>query len=326
MTDKTSPETSNSSGASATAPTLDRARGLLLGLLLGDARAYRDPGAAAWLTGSAAGQLACFTVEGMVRRQVAQREGGLDGSPAFWVWFAYRRWARGQGAQVSAPVMHQTPWPDGWPYQEAPLRSRLGRAPATWKALKTPSVGCAEHPLTSSAGHHALSNAAPSALFFDADDVGEVAADIAALTHGSPSAHGAAATGARLLSRALRAASVDDALDGAWPGDGPRGTAQHALHHAVATVRTHLSADTSLEALSVASRAGGRGASSFAGALLGAIHGCAALPQDRLAALELGRVGYALASDAVANGVSRSGHENMSAKAEALWPLYPSLY
>jgi hypothetical protein len=308
-------------GSTSTLPRLDRARGLLLGLLLGDARAYRDPGPAYWLTGSAAGQLACFTVEALIRRQVAQREGGLDGSPAFWVWFAYRRWARGQGARVSAPVMHNTPWPDGWLSQEAPLRSRLGRAPATWKALKTPSAGSAEYPLTRSAGHHALSNAAPSALFFDADDVGEVAADIAGLTHGSPAAHGAAAAGAQLLASALQAASLGEVLDGSVPVDGPRGTAPHALHHAVATVRTYSSADTFLEALSVADQAGGRGACIFTGALLGAVHGCSALPADRLASLELGRAGRRLAADAIAT--PPVADDDIAA---VLWPEYARTY
>jgi ADP-ribosylglycohydrolase len=319
MTDTTAPATTvPPAGADATAPRLDRARGLLLGLLLGDARAYRDPEPTYWLTGSAAGQLACFTVEGLIRRQVAQREGGLDGSPAFWVWFAYRRWARGQGAQVSPPVMHNAPWPDGWLSQEAPLRNKRGRAPATWKSIQTPSYGSAEHPLTRSAGHHALSNAAPSALFFDAQDVSEVAADIAALTHGSPSAHSAAAEGARLLARALTASTVEEALELAVPSDAPLGTAQHALNHAVATVRFYPSADTLLQALSTADRAGGRGACIFTGALLGAVHGSAALPEDRLAALELGRVGYRLAADAIA--CCAAGREPAT---RPLWPDYP---
>ena len=49
---------------------LERARGLLTGLFLGDALAYRRTDHSQWLLGSPAGQLACFTVEGMIRAWV----------------------------------------------------------------------------------------------------------------------------------------------------------------------------------------------------------------------------------------------------------------
>lgn len=326
MTDTTSSQAIPSCGTNAHAPSLDRARGLILGLLLGDARAYRDPGPTSWLTGSAAGQLACCTVEGLIRRQVAQRTGGLDGSPSFWVWFAFRRWARGQGAHMSAPVMHNTPWPDGRLAQQAGLRTKVGRAPATWKALKGSGYGSTEHPLTASAGHHAVSNAAPSALFFDVDEVGAVAAQIAALTHGSPSAHDAAASGAVLLARAMRAATMAEACGNVATEDGPRGTAQHALHHAVATVRAFPSRDTLLEALVAADSAGGRGACTFTGALLGALHGFAALPEVQVAALQLGRAGYRLAADANESRFKEVERAGTSATAGSLWPNYPPTY
>jgi hypothetical protein len=154
-----------------------------------------------------------------------------------------------------------------------------------------------------------------------------VAASVAALTHGAPAAQAAAATGARLLARALRADAVDNVLEQAPTADGPRGTAQHALHHAVATVRAHPAPELYLEALSVADRAGGRGACTYTGALLGALHGSAALPQDRLAALEAGRVGYILAGDCLADDAERSHHEQTGTAASSwLWPYYPRTY
>ncbi len=81
---------------------LDRARGLLLGLLLGDALAFRPREPAEWRRGSAAGQLACFTVEGLIRAQVAESQGWGSNEQPLMVWFAYRRWACGQGVPLSA--------------------------------------------------------------------------------------------------------------------------------------------------------------------------------------------------------------------------------
>lgn len=276
---------------------VDRAQGLLLGLLLGDAQAFHANGPAEPLSGSAAGQLACFVTEGLLQAQ-RRSEGapGLD-DQRLMVWLALRRWAHGRGAPISAPVMHSGAWPDGWLAQLEPLRRPRGRANATWQALKAPYMGSATHPLTRSAGYHALTNTAPVALFPTAD-VGRGAAGIAALTHGAPAAVASAALGARLLQRALRSESVARAVGATTPPSGTYGTAQHALHQALVTAKRHPRREAFLLALSEADREGGRGACIFTGALLGAVHGAAALPQQRLAALELGPVGLALAAGA----------------------------
>jgi hypothetical protein len=104
-------------------------RGGLLGLMLGDALGAGERPDAEVLPATCAGQLACFTMEGLIRASVRFSHRGVSHPPAV-VWHAYARWAALQG--ITGIERRQADgWPDGWLAQVPALRARRGAAPAT---------------------------------------------------------------------------------------------------------------------------------------------------------------------------------------------------
>jgi len=302
--------------------SLERGRGLMLGLLLGDALAHEPQVGDQRLMSSSAGQLACFTVEGLIRAHVRFSKIGACHPPSM-VWNAYQRWADGQGLSSSHSTDSGQPWLDGWLLQQYPLRQRRGNAPATVAALTGRVMGTADQPVNQSAGHHALSTALPVAMF-DLN-VNRTALEVAALTHGNGAAQQAAGIAATLLvevQRARQVASLD--LDALTPPDGPSGTAPDALRQAVIAVQAHGQPEAFLDALAAAHSSGGRGAATLAGALLGACHGVSALPQELVGRLELGIIGDTLARDALTEQ-TQSPFETWHHRSQDLswWHRYP---
>ncbi len=271
----------------------------MTGLLLGDARAHQKTDPRLWLVGGPAGQLACFTVEGMTRAWVRQVEKGICHPPSV-VWHAFQRWGSIQGLLPTLDKGNSQPWPDGWLQQQAPLRQRRGNAPATAGALKNDSMGTPQRPVNASAGHHALSNCATLALTAGWQDLGELAIEVAALTHGDAGAQLAARDGAMLLFAATQANS-SKVLDyrPSLSHEGPPGTAQHALRTAAQVTADVSGPGDFLDAIAAADGAGGRGAATFTGAILGAAYGISRLPQEHIRRLELGIIAESLARDAV---------------------------
>ena len=107
----------------------DRARGLMLGLALGEsvglgrhrAGAVTETGAggptsSGTITAGVATQLAAFTLEGYIRAAARMAHKGICDPPGI-LWRAYRRWATGQGidlpADATMPFSGPHP-PDGW--------------------------------------------------------------------------------------------------------------------------------------------------------------------------------------------------------------------
>ncbi len=306
-------------------PMEDRARGLMVGLLLGDAIEQGSPPTDGWLRGSCLGQLACFTLEGLIRAHV---RGALKGicSPPGVVWNAYLRWATVQGiALPPGPpfVQDRAPWLDGWLYQVAPLAVRRGSAPATVAALSAVRMGDTHQPVGTSAGHHALNRTLPVALFGSTlGDLGGVARDLAALTHGAPGAWDAAVSGTEIVARALGASSLSECLPSRAPASGPIGTAAAALAYGCQVARDVNRGERLVDVL--ASARGVPGAATFLGAILGAHRGRSALPEDLVQRLEIGWVADKLACDAVLEQVaSPGGAEFVPASDPGWWRLYP---
>ena len=137
----------------------DRARGLMLGLLLADCVDQWDqPGP---LTGTCLTQLACFTLEGGIRAHERAIHKGICHVPSV-IWHAWCRWAdiQGLGPQFAAYWGGQS----GWLHQVRPLADRRGSAPTTVNALLA-SPRAPETPATNaSAGHHALTRVLPLAI------------------------------------------------------------------------------------------------------------------------------------------------------------------
>lgn len=332
----------------------------MVGLVLGDsARSLpRDP-RPVYATpkrvsvGTALGQLACYTVEGMIRGLIRGEERGIGNQPAI-VSLAYCRWARRQGLSVGQELSE---WEGaGWLADVAPLGEIRGRAPATATAVER---GFGSRDVRGgSSGHHALTRTAPLALFTwpvagdsvdpaesaDADEfryplqtILEWAADLAALTHGDPAAWDAAVAGVLLLACCLGSDSVADArslaqaLGGrcsegvadllAGRGSPPPNTASAAF--LAGTAAAECSNDAG-EAIAHGLEHGA-GSATFAGAIVGAVGGLTSLPVAQVTRLELGWVADRLAQDAVRQCRQHPGLWGYYGD-PPLDPMWPTLY
>ncbi|WP_409328932.1 ADP-ribosylglycohydrolase family protein [Trujillonella humicola] len=302
-------------------------RGLLLGLALGEALATGSPSSAgaSQLRSGVGTQLALFTVEGLIRASVRQRSKGICHPPSV-VWHALVRWAYGQG--IPAPTLYVNwasdtgdPWPDGWLAAVPALRERRGSAPATVAALQGGTQGTRQRPVTQSEGYHGLIRAlSVGALGVDPRATFELAADVAALTHGKPRGHLTAADGALIADALLSARDLHQGIAQALgaiaqvdrdshtvdlyaqaaeegrhePGDAAvlkrhvvDRTAQSTLRAAVYVASSFSGSEQVAEALRFAALAAGAGVAMVTGALLGALHGVNVLPVEVVSRLEL---------------------------------------
>ncbi|CAL9341259.1 hypothetical protein SUDANB106_00281 [Streptomyces sp. enrichment culture] len=203
-------------------PAVSRVRGLLLGLAAGDAlgAAGGAPPARGPLRAGVGTQLACFTVEGLIRACVRGSHKGICHPPSV-VWHAYCRWAAGQGIEPErfrrrwAGGGADKAWPDGWLADVPALAERRGSAPATVTALTGLEQGTVERPVTASRGCHALTRALAAGVL-PAGREGSAwvrwARELAALTHGGAAAQSATAAAAVLVGHCLHGASVPQAL------------------------------------------------------------------------------------------------------------------
>ena len=327
----------------------------MVGLILGDS-AVRLPsdshplpasqGPEGPAVGTALGQLACYTVEGLIRGFTRADERGICDLPMV-VSLAYCRWARRQGLRVN----HEpSEWEGrGWLADVAPLDKVRGTAPATATAVER-GFGRrdARGGTSGSSGHHALTRTAPLALFtwpaadgpypaeapnpyeagYRLESILEWAADLAALTHGDPAAWDAAVAGVLLLACCLRSDSVAEGRSLAQShgarcspgvaellagrGAAPENTASAAFLAGVAAAEA---ASQPGEALTNG-RQHGAGSATFAGALAGAASG---LSQLGWPDAELGWIADRLAQDAL-----RQCREHPALGGDPLWQtLYP---
>ncbi|PWU61503.1 hypothetical protein DLE60_05315 [Micromonospora globispora] len=315
-----------------TAEQLATARGCVLGLMLGDAigAARGNVPATGTLRATSAGQLACFTVDGL-------------------------RWAAMQGISGIEP-WSQEDWPDGWLATVPVLAERRGSAPATVAALKGKIAGTLDKPVGASIGAHGLTRSLPAGLCDWWPSSENFGAEISALTH-TGAAVDAAALGSTLirllgegksLAEAMERARRDSLGRSVHTGDSLLGPALEAARSKprqaveLARLAGDAKATSALaggvyvamsfamryeirDALTFAASVGDGGhAATVAGALLGAAHGPDALPVDWLSRLELVWVADTLARDLVrevTEGPSGSGYGD--ATDAHWWDRYP---
>ncbi|GGK00648.1 ADP-ribosylglycohydrolase [Pilimelia anulata] len=332
------------------------ARGCLLGLVLGDAigaTAGLVPDAGS-LAATSGGQLACFTVDGLIRADVRSAlQGPFD--PPHAVWRAYRRWAALQG--VIDPDGTGEPFLDGWLAEVPVLAQVRGPAPATIAALRGGPGGAPDTaPPRVTHGPRAVIRTLPVGMYARAGQAARLAADIAALTHRDDAlvAAGYAATAIQLLSedatighatsvaeeRAVRLglgpvpAEFRGAADEAaadpraavrlaeWAG---AGTAVGAVAGALYVVASFPERDSIRDAILFAAAAGDGGhVATITGALLGARHGPDPLPVDWLSRLELVWVADLLSRDLVRQmSQSPAGTDGSTPTDPYWWDRYP---
>ncbi|MGK5518908.1 ADP-ribosylglycohydrolase family protein [Micromonospora sp. URMC 107] len=307
-----------------TAEQLATARGCVLGLMLGDAMGATGGTvpASGPLRATSAGQLACFTMDGLIRAHVRHRHRGICHPPSV-VWESYRSWAAIQGIP-GFTVDHGGHSPAGWLAKVPALAERRGSAPATVAALQRRKMGTVDEPNGTSTGAHALTRTLPVGLY-PCDP-----AEMAALTHAGDAVGAAGLAGAvirllagdhglvealesvasepgqwseaaeRSLAPALAAARSGAASAHELARLAPDARAVSALAGGVYTTACFPGRETVREALLFAASAGDGGhAATVAGALLGAAHGPDALPVDWLSRLELAWTADTLARDLV---------------------------
>jgi ADP-ribosylglycohydrolase len=339
------------------------ARGSLLGLVLGDAIGATaglvpDTGP---LPATSGGQLACFTVEGLIRADVLTALRGT-GNPPTVVWHAYSRWAAMQGyidgdARTRSEAAGGK-WPDGWLADVPVLRERRGTAPATLAALQEQGPdGQAGAGPRSSLGPRAVTRTLPVGLYARGGQAAHLAAEIAALTH-RDEAVVAAAAGAMAVQMLSQGADLESATStaeeqatrlgrGAVPPavrdavragqENPRDAAHLAAvlasDGAVACLAGGLYVAASFPdgasvgdaLLFAAAAADGGHVATVAGALLGAAHGPDVLPVEWLSRLELVWVADTLARDLVRQlSESPAGTEYTEPTDPYWWSRYPA--
>jgi ADP-ribosylglycohydrolase len=337
---------------------LSTAQGCLLGLVLGDAvgAAGAAVPAAGTLLGTTAGQLACFTVDGIIRANVRGSHKGICHPPSV-VWHAYTRWAAMQGIP-GIKRWRDEDWPDGWLANVSVLAVRRGSAPATVAALQSQTMGTVEKPVGSSTGPHGLTRALPAGLVdWWAQKPGDFAAEVAATTHRGEAVT-AAAIGATIVSNIVKGQGIAEAVErarrdclGLVQHEGHELPLESALSAARSTPgRASVLADLAPDAramsalagavyvalsfpepeqardglLFAASVAGGAHVAAVTGALLGTAHGVDALPVDWVSRLELAWVADVLARDFLAEFVDHpSGSEFDPAPDPRWWNRYP---
>ncbi|KHD75993.1 hypothetical protein MB27_19040 [Actinoplanes utahensis] len=316
-----------------TTKQLSTARGCVLGLVLGDAigAAGAEVPPDGSLRATTGAQLACFTMEGVIRAHVRATHRGICHPPSV-VWHAYTRWAAMQGILDVKPLQEEN-WPDGWLAQVPVLAARRGSAPATVTALQNGTMGEIGKPVGGSVGAHGLTRVLPVGLTAEwVPEPARFAAEIAATTHAGKAVH-AAALGATIIAGIAKGQGLEEAVQQSqWeslnfleqPVESPVASAVEAarsqprqttkLARLVPDARAAAALaggvyvalcfpgrDQIRDALLFAASCGnGSHVAAVAGALLGAAHGADALSVDWVSRLELAWVADVLARDLIA--------------------------
>ncbi|MEE6263072.1 ADP-ribosylglycohydrolase family protein [Plantactinospora sonchi] len=165
---------------------LSKTRGCVLGLVLGDALGGTGGGVpiSGAVPATSAGQLVCFTVEGLIRFSVRGSHRGISGLPGV-VWHTYHRWGALQGVK-DIKRWRDREWPDGWLADLSILGHGRGTAPAIAAALQGGEMGTVKKPVGTSTDAYGLILGLPVGVMCLREPAwrGEFAADVAALTHG----------------------------------------------------------------------------------------------------------------------------------------------
>jgi ADP-ribosylglycohydrolase len=154
-------------------------------------------------------QMTLFTVEGILRAETRGNRRGICDPPAV-VYHAYQRWLLTQGY----PRIDVYEWTyDGWLLGVKELHARRAPGNSCLSALSSGKYGTIEKPINNSKGCGGVMRVAPIGLFSRKDSAFEMAADIAALTHGHPSGYLSAGALADLIASIIDGEIIETAVE-----------------------------------------------------------------------------------------------------------------
>ncbi len=183
-----------------------RVRGLMLGLVLGEALQYSDRARIPPTTGA---QLACITAESTIRWEV--RASDKTCYPPGVLWHGFQRWGHERGLldeRVTRNWASGTTqsWPDGWLVGTPATGAAEGSSPTTVAAIRAIEMPSPDSPPNDVDSYQCLVRALPLAVGtprISRYEAKHVRACVA-LTHGSPAAAEACLAAVELLGELLR--------------------------------------------------------------------------------------------------------------------------
>lgn len=156
-------------------------------------------------------QMTLFTAEGMLRAETRYIDRGICHPPSV-VFYAYQRWMLTQGY----PRIEEYDWIyNGWLLGVKELYARRAPGNACISSLSSKKQGSIKEPINHSKGCGGVMRVAPVGLFCLKGLAFDMAADIAALTHGNPSGYLSAGALASIVANIIEGQDIDTSVNNA---------------------------------------------------------------------------------------------------------------
>ncbi len=184
-------------------------------------------------------QMTLFTAEGILRAQTRGILRGICHIPSV-VYLAYQRWLVTQGYAKQ----EEYDWAyDGWLVKVPELYARRAPGNTCLSVLQSREQGTTNQPINDSKGCGGVMRVAPVGLLYAKERAFELAAEIAALTHGHPSGYLSAGALAYIIACLIEGQELADAVDnGLLELEKNKGHQEcsHALRHALDLVESDM--------------------------------------------------------------------------------------
>lgn len=153
-------------------------------------------------------QMTLFTAEGILRAETGRKESGKC-EPLSVVYNAYLRWLSTQ----EYPRLKDCCWIyDGWLIGVKELHERRAPGNTCLSALSMGKQGTIDEPINNSKGCGGVMRVAPVGLFYRKEIAFNMAAELAALTHGHPSGYLSAGALAYMIASIIEGQDIETAV------------------------------------------------------------------------------------------------------------------
>jgi ADP-ribosylglycohydrolase len=150
-----------------------------------------------------------FTAEGILRAETRINEKEICDPPSV-VYFAYLRWLNTQ----DYPKIKEFDWIyDGWLLNVRDLHNSRAPGNSCLSALLSEKLGTIDEPINNSKGCGGVMRVAPAGLFYSKEEVFQMAAEFAALTHGHPSGYLSAGALALIIACIINGEDIESAAN-----------------------------------------------------------------------------------------------------------------